>query len=137
MSGTVKRPSRKRQFKNLMQHAGQKELTAKARLVLAVLWGFTDDDGACWPSHETIMEQTGLSESGAKAAVRELAKTHTVMHHTLRAPFMLGGRQVRAGRRIFLVLPLSRHTEAGRSIEGRLRVLRGELANDVSSEAAA
>lgn len=128
----MRRPSRKLQLKNLLRHCEQKNLTVKARLLLVVLFGFTDDDGCCWPSQETLMALSGLSETAVKTGLRELARTHTVMQHRLRAPMMIGTRRVKTCARVFLVLPLSRHTAAGNAIEAQLKSRSGTV-NDVSA----
>ena len=128
----TRRPSRKLQLKNLLRLCAQKNLSTKARMLLSVLFGFTDDDGCCWPSQETLMELSNLSETAVKVGLRELARTHTVMQHRLREPLMIGTRRVKACTRVFLVLPLSRHTAAGNALEARIRTLAG-AANGVSA----
>ncbi len=47
-------------------------VTAHAKMVYAVLTGFADQNGVCWPSHATIAEQAGVAVSTAKKALAEL-----------------------------------------------------------------
>jgi hypothetical protein len=95
-------------------------------MLLVVLFGHTSDDGFCWPSQERLMELAGLSETAVKNGLRELARTHTVLLKRLPEPLVVRGQKLPARRRVYLVLPLSRHTADGLALEARLKGARND-----------
>lgn len=50
------------------------KLPTHEKFVLVLLSNYADEHGICWPSIETLCEQTGLSRPAVKRALRKLVE---------------------------------------------------------------
>lgn len=81
----IKRPSNKRQLKQLLKESGELELSASDRLVMAIVYTFSDLKGWAWPKQETISALSALSVKTVRKSLKKLGAVGLI-HSLKRKP---------------------------------------------------
>ena len=64
----------KGELREVLKALAAKKVHASARSILSVLWTYTDAQGGCWPSQETLARQSGYSVRTVRTALQRLER---------------------------------------------------------------